>query len=270
MTRTPVTRPRERGAALLIALGGLALVSALAAAALSLATAPASRTVAAIERAEAQRAAEATIHRLAAAMADRALLATAPLDGSVISTDFFGADVDISGQDAAGLIDLNEAPRDVIERLFAIFDEASARAAANSLVSSRNATGGRGGFPTLDAAAAALPPDIRAAAEPALAHATVHSGRAQIDPSTASAPALAAAANIPLDEAQTYVAARLLEGRRAALPTGADLSALAVSDFTTARVTVRAETPGGGRAEVIVVLRATSSPRAPVKILSWR
>ncbi|MEL6794924.1 MAG: hypothetical protein AAFP78_15805, partial [Pseudomonadota bacterium] len=112
---------RERGAALLIALGGLALVSALAAAALTLATGPATRAEAALERAAAARAAEATIHRLAAAMARRDLRAAAPLDGTVISTAFFGADVDISGQDVGGLVDLNAADRATLERLFAQF-----------------------------------------------------------------------------------------------------------------------------------------------------
>ncbi|MEL7462563.1 MAG: hypothetical protein AAFN79_00750 [Pseudomonadota bacterium] len=272
MTRA---RKRERGAALLIALGGLALVSALAAAALSLATGPATRAEAALERAAAMRAAEATVHRLAAAMAARDLRAAAPLDGTVISTEFFGADVGIAGQDVGGLIDLNVADRPALARLFALFApgaaENSAEDFADALIEARAADGaGRGGFAGREEALAALPEDLRAAALTAFDHATVHSGRAQVDPSTATAPALAAAANVPLDAAQRYVADRLLNGRRAALPEGADLSALAVSDLSTARITVRAATPGGGRAAVTAVIRATSSPRAPVRFLAWR
>lgn len=266
-------RHGERGAALLIALGALALVSALAAAALSLASAPAARAHAAEERAKAVRIAEAAIHRLAAAMARRELRAAAPLDGSVISTDFLGAGVDISAQDAAGLIDLNAADEATLARLLAATgaEESEAEAIALALVEARRGDGARrAGFPTPEAALAALPEEMRGVARPALLHATVWSGRPQVDPWTATAPAFAAAANVPLAAAQRFVAERLLEGRRAALPPDADLDALAISDAGTARLTVRVETPGGGRAEAIVALRAETSDRAPVTILAWR
>ena len=111
---------REKGAAMLIALGGLALVAALAAAALSLTTGPSARANAAVERAIALRAAEATVHRLAAAMARRDLRGSAPLDGSVVSTEFFGASIDFAAQDVDGLIDLNFADEGVLARLFAL------------------------------------------------------------------------------------------------------------------------------------------------------
>ncbi len=276
-------RGGERGAALLIALGALALVSALAAAALSLASGPAVRATAAEERAKAVRVAEAAVHRLAAAMAQRELRAAAPLDGTVISTTFLGAEVSFSGQDAGGLIDLNAADEATLARLFAaagpaadesedgrIADAAESEEIARALAEARRSGTGRGGFVTPEAALAALPPALRATALPALAHATVWSGRAQVDPWTATAPAFAAAAGVPLPEARRFVAARLLEGRRAALPAGADFDGLAISDAAVARLTVRVETPGGGRAEVTAVLRAETSARAPITILAWR
>ena len=257
---------RERGAAMLIALGGLALISALAAAALTLATAPTARAVAAEERARATRAAEAAIHRLAAAMAQRELRASAPMDGTVISTAFLGAEIDFAAQDAAGLVDLNMADREVIERLFTATGADRPAILTSDLMNARESRDGRGGFASL-AEIAALLPD---APEAFFDHATVWSGRATVDPWTATAPAFAAAADVPLEAAQRFVANRLLNGRQAALPERADLSALAVSEGEIARITVRAETEGGGRAEAVATLRATSSPRAPVTILSWR
>ncbi|MEO1612876.1 MAG: hypothetical protein AAFU55_11090, partial [Pseudomonadota bacterium] len=193
------------------------------------------------------------------------------LDGTVISTAFFGADVDISGQDVGGLVDLNAADRATLERLFAQFAPERAEEIAATVVEARGAPGaGRAAFASKTDAIAALREPLRSAALPAFDHLTVHSGRAQIDPDTATAPALAAAADVPLDAARRFVAERLLNGRRAVLPEDADLDALAVSDLSTVRLTVRAATPGGGRAVVVAVLRATSSPRAPVSVLSWR
>ena len=145
MTARATKRRRERGAAMLIALGGLALVAALSAAALSLAVGPSTRASVAVARAEAMRAAEATAHRLAAAMAQRDLRAAAPLDGTVISTEFYGADVDISGQDVAGLIDLNVADKATIRRLFALFAPNDADDMAQAVVTARTARGARSG-----------------------------------------------------------------------------------------------------------------------------
>lgn len=267
-----MTRRGERGAAMLIALGGLALVAALAAAALSLATGPATRAHAAVERAAAMRAAEATVHRLASAMARRELRAAAPLDGTVISTEFFGASVDFAAQDVSGLIDINASDAETLARLFMATGAADADAVrlAAALTEARTRAPGRGGFASAEAAVAAAPEDLRAAAAAAMDFATVHSGRAQVDPLTAPAPSLAAAIGAPVGDARAYVAARLTGGRQAALPPGADLSRLAVSDLSAARLIVRATTPGGGRAEVVAVLRVTDSARAPVRLLEWR
>ena len=110
-------RRSEKGAAFLIALGGLALISALAAAALTLTTAPAARATAAIERAKAERAAEAAIHRLAVAFTRPEERARAPRDGAVVATSFEGAALTISAQDALGLIDINLASAEVLTRL---------------------------------------------------------------------------------------------------------------------------------------------------------
>ncbi|WP_340107461.1 hypothetical protein [Pikeienuella sp. HZG-20] len=263
---------RERGAAFLIALGALALISALAAAALSLASGPATRAAAAVEQAAATRAAEAALHRLFAAAASAEFRAAAPLDGAVISTTFFGARIDFSAQDAGGLVDLNAAPAAVLHRLLTLTGArgADADAIARAWVGARSARAGRAGFPTPEAAVAALPPRLRPAAEAAIGHATTWSGRAAVDPWVATAPALAASADLTLAEAQAFVARRALEGRATPPPPGADLDGLAASDGRVARLTVRAETEGGGRAALSAVVRVTESPRAPVAILAWR
>lgn len=285
--RQPLRRPlrlasgrdRERGAALLIALGGLALIAALAAGALSLTAGPATRASAAVAEAEARRAAEAAIHRLAAAMARRDLRGAAPLDGAVVSTRFFGARLDVSGQDVAGLVDLNAADEATLTRLLiatgAATDEAQSLAAIWRAEREAGRDGGaaarrRGGFRSVEDAVAAAPPALAGAARAAAAHATVWSGVPTVDPYVATAPALAAAADLPLDVARAFVAARLVEGRRAALPGDADLNALAISDVAAARLSVRATTEAGGRAAITVTIRATSSPRAPIRFLEWR
>ncbi len=264
-------RRSERGAALLIALGGLALISALAASALSLTTAPAARTTAAIERAKAERAAEAAIHRLAVAFTRPAERARAPRDGAVIATRFQGAALTVSAQDALGLIDINLASRDVLIRLLNATGAApdAAETVATAWIEERP-TGGRRGFLTLESAAALAPPDLADTAWAALAHATVWSGEPGVDPATATAPALAAAANLPLDVAQSYVATRAFEGPLTPLPPEADLSTLRRSEGRVARLSVRIETEGGGRAALEVVMERTGSPRVPIRFLSWR
>ena len=263
-------RPGERGAALLIALGALALVGALAAAALSAATGPASRAAAAVEQARATRVAEAAVHRLAAAMARQELRDAARVDGLVVSTSFLDAKVDFAAQDVAGLINVNTAEPGVLRRLLQATGARDAARIADLWIAAREDQTGRGGFRDPEDALAALPEDLRPGAASALQHATVHGDRATVDPYRATAPALAAAANVTLAEAQGFVAARALAGRAAPLPIGADEAALAISDNAAARLTVRVETPRGGRAEVAATLRATRSPRAPIMVLSWR
>lgn len=260
----------ERGAAMLIALGALALIAALSAATLSAATGPAARATAAVEQAKALRAAEAAAHRLAAAMARDDLRGVALMDGAVVSTAFLGADIDFAAQDAAGLIDVNLAPQAMLERVLTAVGAARPEAIAAAWVEARAAGGDRRGFRALEDAVAALSPDLQAEAAPALAHMTAHGQRAAVDPWVATAPALAAAGDIPLETAQAFVAARTVAGRRAAPPQDLDPDGLAASDGRVARLTVRAETPGGGRAEIVAVLRATRSPRAPLSVLSWR
>lgn len=264
-------RDGERGAALLIALGGLALISALAAAALSLTSGPMTRAAAAVAEAQATRAAEAAIHRLAAAMAREDLRRAVPLDGAPVSTSFMGAKVDFAGQDAAGLIDLNQAPEAVLARLAEATGAGDASMEIASIwAEARRRANGRRPFAALEDALGVLPPRLRPLARPALDHATVWSGLASVDPRVATAPALAAAADLPLDLAQGYVAARTVEGRRAALPDAADLAALIVSDGAAARLEVRATTPRGGRAAIRATVRATGSPAAPIVFLDWR
>lgn len=269
MRRAPAHSDRgEAGAALLIALGALALISALAAGALALTASPIARATAAVERAQAVRTAEAAAHRLMVAMAERELRAAAPLDGSVVSTTFLNAEMDFAAQDVAGLIDANLADEATLARLFSALGVARGAEAAAAVIAARGDD--RRAFPAVESALSALPEDLAAAAAPALDHMTVWSGRATVDPWVATAPAFAAAAAIPLAEAQRFVAERTLAGRAAAPPPDADLSALAVSDGGTARLTVRAATAGGGRAEIVATLRITGSPRAPVAILDWR
>lgn len=254
---------RERGAAMLIALGGLALVAALAAGALSLSVAPLTRAHAAVERAKAERIAEGALHRLAAAMTSERERALAPLDGTVIETRYLGAGLILSGQDVAGLIDLNAAPRAVLQRLIAAAG-APAEAAEIAGIWSR-AT-----HLSTEAAVSALPARLRPAGRAALPHLTVWSERQTVDPWRATAPALAAAANLPLEAAQAFVAARALRRGRVELPPEADGGLLSVSEAMTVRVTAQAETEGGGRARLTAVIRVSDSPRAPVRFLSWR
>lgn len=259
----------ERGAALLIALGGLALIAALAAAALSVAIAPATRAASAVAQAQATRAAEGALHRLAAAMTDEELRIAAPLDGTVISTTFLDAEIDFAAQDVGGLVDLNAASEDMLARLAAATGVERSSEIAALWIAARQPLG-RAGFATLEEALAQLPDDHVDDGALVLRHATVWSGRAAVDPWTATAPAFAAAAQVSLQAAQAFVARRALEGRRAPLPDGANIAGLAVSDATIARVTVRSRTKNGGRAAITAVLRANRSQAAPVTILSWR
>ncbi len=262
----------ERGSALLVTLGALALVGALAASALVLVAGPSSRAAAALAQAEAMRAAEGAAHRLIAAASSEALRGAAPLDGTVISTDFLGARIDFAAQDAGGLIDLNAAPEPALARLLAATgaSEAEAEEIAALWAAARAEAGPRGGWAEAEAAVEALPERLQAAARPALAHATVRNGRPGVDPWTATAPALAAAGALDLGEAQDFVARRALEGRRAAPPEPRAPGAWLASEARSARLTVRAEGARGGRAEVVVELRLSTSPIAPVTILSWR
>ena len=261
----------ERGAAFLIALGGLALISALAASALTLTTAPASRASAAVERAKAERAAEAAIHRLAVAFTRPEERARAPRDGAVVATNFEGAALTISAQDALGLIDINLASAAVLSRLLTATGAAPADAdiIAEAWIAGRKVNGRRG-FTSLDEVIAATPTELATAAQNALAHATVWSGEPGVDPTAATAPALAAAADLPLETAQAYVATRAFEGPLTPLPAEADLSSLRRSEGRVARLSVRVETKGGGRAALTVVMERTGSPRAPIRFLSWR
>lgn len=261
----------ERGAAFLITLGGLALISALAASALTLTTAPAARATAAVERAKAERIAEAAIHRLAVAFTRPAERARAPRDGGVIATSFEGAALTISAQDALGLLDLNLASVEVLQRLLLATGAAQtdAEIIAEAWRAGREKTSRRG-FAALEDVLALTPPEHQAAANAALAHATIWSGEPGVDPTVATAPALSAAANLPLDVAQGFVATRAFEGPLTPLPPEADLTTLRRSEGRVARLSVRVETEGGGRAALTVVMERTGSPRVPVRFLSWR
>lgn len=261
----------EKGAAFLITLGGLALISALAATALTLTTAPAARATAAVERAKAERAGEAAIHRLAVAFTRPDERARAPRDGAVIATNFEGAALTISAQDALGLIDINLASEDVLTRLLILTGATpnDARTIANGWILGLQGKGRRG-YTALEDVVAATPTDLKTTAQAALAHATVWSGEPGVDPSVATAPALAAAADLSLETAQAYVATRAFEGPLTPLPFEADLSLLRQSEGRVARLSVRVETKAGGRAAFIVVMERTGSPRVPVRFLSWR
>ena len=261
----------ERGAALLIALGGLALIGALAAAALTLTTGPATRAAAAVERATAERAAEAAIHRLALAFTLPAERNRAPRDGTVIETNFEGAALVISAQDALGLINVNLSDAPTLSRLLVHSgaDPADADELAETWVTTREGLG-RNGFATLSAAAALARPELQDVVETTLDHATIWSGAPGVDPTVATAPALAAAANVPLDVAQAFVARRTLDGPRTPLPPEVNARTLRRSDGRVARVSVRVETPGGGRASLSVVMERTTSPRRPIIFHAWR
>lgn len=264
-------RRSEKGAAFLIALGGLALISALAASALTLTTAPAARATAAIERAKAERAAEAAVHRLAVAFTRPDERARAPRDGAVVATSFEDAALTISAQDALGLIDINLASAEVLTRLLIATGAApdEAKTIADGWLADRQSKGRRG-YTALEDVIAATPADLVAPAQAALAHATVWSGEPGVDPTVATAPALAAAADLPLGIAQGYVATRAFEGPLTPLPTEADLSLLRRSEGRVARLAVRVETAAGGRAAITVVIERTGSPRVPIRFLSWR
>jgi hypothetical protein len=255
---------------MLLALGGLALIAALAVAALSASTGPATRAAAILAQAEATRAAEAAVHRLIAAGADPEMRRALPADGRVISTNFYGAELDLSGQDAGGLIDVNTADETVLTRLLSLTGVTNAASIVELWREPRNRASQQGAFGQIGDALFLLSEEQQAQARPALDHLTVWSGRSTVDPFVATAPALAAAANIPLETAQAYVAARTLDGRSAPLPEGIDMTNLAVSEGTVIGLKVRATTESGGRAALSVVVRFTRSPRAPVTILSWQ
>ncbi|MEM7270630.1 MAG: hypothetical protein AAF401_15430 [Pseudomonadota bacterium] len=263
-------RHRERGAALLIALGGLALISALTAGAVRMTAAPATRASAAIEQAIANRSAEAAIHRIAAAMTSPENRFIATWDGVPVSLSDGPTELIISAQDVEGLIDLNTAPPDAIRRLLVISGASEQQAADITSIWSEGRSGARTRFGQKEDALNLLTNSQAAAARNALPHATVFSGRSTVDPYSATAPALAARADISLEDAQAFVAARTLNGRRAELPRGADPNSLHVSERLAARVTARAVTENGGRASLSVAMRVTTSPRAPVRFLSWR
>src|SRR5690606_22005246 len=112
-----------------------------------------------------------------------------------------------------GLVDLNAAPAATLTRLLTLTGASAADADAivRAWIGARNARKGRAGFPTPEAAVAALPPGLRPAAEAAIGHATTWSWRAAVDPWVATAPALAASADLTLAAAQDFVARRALE-----------------------------------------------------------
>lgn len=263
----------ERGAALLIALGGLALISALAAAALALTTGPAARAGAAVDRAQASRAAEAAIHRFAAAIARPEERRRAPLDGTVIETTLLDVPLSISAQDLGGLIDLNAAPEPILARLLRATgaDGATAARIAGIWEATRARAGARRAFLDPEDALEPLAPEDRAAARPALAHATTRSGRATVALATATAPALAAAADVTLDAARAHVAARAARRGGARLPpAGFNDGALHLDTGRAVRITAIARTARGGRATVTAIVEITPSPAEPLRFLAWR
>jgi general secretion pathway protein K len=261
----------ERGAALLAALGGLALIGALAASALPLATGPLRRAEAAVAQAEARAAAEGALHRLAAALADASGPGPLRLDGSVVETRFLDAEVIFAAQEIGGLIDLDAAPQAVLERLLAAAGAPPAQAArvAAALAEARRGARGRRAFAAEEAAFAAIAAEDAPTLAAALDYATVWSERPTVDPWTAPAPALAAAAGATLAEAQAFVAARLLAGRAATLPEGWDRAALAEGDGRVVRLRVTAAA-GEGRATVEAVVALTPAPAPRARILRWR
>lgn len=266
-------RTSERGAALLLVLGGLAMISTLAAMALSSSTGPAVRANAAISQAQAERSTEAALHRLIAAVARDELRLAAPLDGTVISTDFFDAKIDFAGQDIGGLIDVNQADEATLARLLAQSGAANSAAIARKWIDDRTAdtsSTARRTYRDPEDAIAALPIALRDEGRLVLPHLTVRSGQPTIDPYLATAPALAAAANIDLATAQGFVAARALDGRQTPLPEGADTSAFGFSESRILRIAVRATHGDGGRASLSAVVRVGRSSRVPITILSWR
>ncbi len=261
----------ERGAALLAALGGLALIGALATSALPLATGPLRRAEAAVAQAGARAAAEGALHRLAAALADPAGPGPLRLDGSVVETRFLDADVIFAAQETGGLVDLNAAPAPVLERLLAAAGAPPAQAArvAAALAEARRATVGRRAFPAEEAAFAAVAPDDAGALAAALDYATVWSERPTVDPWTAPAPALAAAAGATLAEAQAFVVERLAAGRAARLPEHWDRAALAEGDGRVLRLRVTA-VAGQGRATAEAVVAVAPGPAPQARIVHWR
>lgn len=261
---------RDRGAALLAAIGALALFTALAAAALPLATQPAARAASAAARAEAEALAEAAIHRLAAALTDPAEARALPRDGGVVETTLLDGRLTLSAQDVAGLVDLNAAPGPVLRRLLRVSgaEPAVARRAADALVVAR--AGARRAFAAPAAALQALQGAERAALADALPYATVWSGAPTVDLWSAPAPALAAAGDAPLAQAQAYVARRAAMGRRVP-PPKMDRAHLASGGLgRRLRLTATAEGPMGGRARVTAVVEAAPGPPARWRFLAWR
>jgi hypothetical protein len=264
----------ERGAALLAALAGLAALGAIAAAALPPASGAVLRAGMAVERAAAERVAEAAIHRAIAALASPSERARLPRDGTVLETRFLGARLRLWAQDAGGLVDLAGADAATLAGLAEATGAPRAQAAriAEALLAARQAalSAGRPAFASPEAALDAVAEADRAVLAAALPYATVGDGRPTVDLWTAPAPALAAASGAALADAQAFVARRAALGR-AAGPPGFPVARLGDDpDTPRTRITATVETDAGGRATVSALVEATADPSPRWRILAWR
>jgi type II secretory pathway component PulK len=265
-------RPPARGAALLIALAAATGVATLAAGALPLAGGQSRAAHAALAQAQAARLAEAAVHRAVAALADPRERRALPRDGAVVQADFMGARLTLSAQDVAGLVDLNAADEATLARLMRVAgaDPDAARRAAAALAAARSATPDRPAFAAPEAALAALDPSDAALLRAAADWTTVWSGAATVNLWTAPAPALAAAGDASLQEAQTWLLRRAALGRRAGAPPFDARRLSAETDGARTRLTARIETPEGGRAQAQAVVEVSAARPERWRILAWR
>ena len=254
---------RERGLALVSVLWGVAILSLIAAAMLS-----ASLTTAQIghndwNAARAGAVADAGVNQAILSLMDERAARQPRADGTSSSLAFDGVPVRLWIQDESGRINLNYAPKELLQSLFASagLSAGDAGALADRIVArrgtdlARTLVTFRGVEDVL-----AVPGMTRALFDRVAPALTVYGPGATVNTQVAPREALRALPNMDED-----AISRLLEQRRTIAKAGGAL-AIAQSDFQiTAEVTA-----GGAHVVRMAVVQFTGDPAKPYLILAWR
>lgn len=253
---------RARGFAALAALWGLAAMALLALALVAMARTDTRRAAHALAQARADAVAEGLLHRAAFAL----LTGQSPLppDGTVIEGTHLGLATRLSAQDVRGLIDLNAAPPEVMERRLEAEPDLQAAPRARLL----EAWGKQRGHFTEPGQFATLPgmsPDLYARIAPDL----TLSGAATIDPWRAPPPVLAAATGAPPDVIDRFLADR---ARDPATPLPPDFprEGLDASDGRRLWLRATARDPAGAVAEHAALLTLDPGGTPPYRFAAWQ
>ncbi|MSO77443.1 MAG: hypothetical protein EXQ87_11150 [Alphaproteobacteria bacterium] len=267
-----MNRAMNQGSALLVVLGGLAVMALLASTVLALSGGEARRTRATINAAEARELAAAAVHRIVAALLDPAERAAMPGDGRAIEAALLGGRVTFSIRDERGKFDLNDGLPEVLNRLL-LAAGTSPRQASDIVgewqawrrpgeAKHRRLYATIGEFGTLPSVGATLyeqlAPDL-----------TVHAGSATIDPYAASPALLRAATGAPEPEIAAFLASRAATYQPPP-PAAFETAPFALSDGRIFGIAVEAVAAGGGRAQLEAVVGLTGDPAKPYVFPRWQ